>query len=103
GRVLHHPQQYDRYTNVEHGTNHEGSDDAEWQVPLGILRFLGRRGHRIKPNVSKEDDGPSGDDATESRGREGFPVAWMHQGSTHNQKNQDRTNLNRDHDVIRFG
>ena len=103
GRVLHHAEQHNRNADVEHRTDDQRSDDAEGQVALRVARLLGRGGDGIEADVSEENDSASGDDAAEAGRRERLPVAGVHQRAADDQENQDRADLDRDHDVIGFG
>ena len=54
--------------DVEHGADQERADDADRHVPLRILRLLGRRTHRVEPDVGEEHHRGTGHDPAPAEG-----------------------------------
>ncbi len=69
----------------------------------GFLGFFGGGGDRVEADVGEEDDGAAGDDAGESRGREGMPVRRAHQHAADHQEEHDGAELDGHHDVVGLG
>ncbi len=75
GGVLHHAEQHDGDADVKNGADDKRGDDAEGQILLRIAGLFRGGGDGIESDVGEEDDGSAGDDAAETRRREGMPVA----------------------------
>ena len=102
-RVLQHAKQHNGDANVEQRADNQRRNDANWQVALRIARLLGRGRDGIEADVREEHDRAARYDPTESGGREWPPITRIHQRSADHQENEDGANLDRHHDVVRFG
>jgi hypothetical protein len=62
------------YRDVKECADKQRNDDADGQVPLGILGFLGRGGHSVEADVREKYVGGAGSDSSETHGSKRVPI-----------------------------
>ena len=86
-----HAGEHHRHGDVDDRADDEAGDHGDGHVALRVLRFLGRRRHRVEADVGEEDDRRRARDAAEAVGREGHPVGRLDvEGADDAEEDQDR-------------
>ena len=88
------------HRDVEHGTDDEGGDDADGQVTLGVLGFLGGGAHRVEADVAEEHHRGRPHRPGPAVGEEGLPVRGLHVLDAHHDEEQDHDALDGHHEGV---
>ena len=120
---LDHAGEHGHHGDVEHGADQQGDDDADGDVPLGVLGLLGVGRYRIEADVGEEDDGCARHgadggtaavhharhpvteeaDAGPAEGGEGMPVGGVDEEGAHGDDEEDGGHLDGHHDPVEGG
>ncbi len=89
--------------DIEHGADDQRGDDADRQVALRVLAFLGGRRDGVEADVSEEDDGPTGQHARPTVGHKGMPVGRMNEADDGEDEDEDGDEFEAHHHIVGRG
>ncbi len=97
------PRQDRGHRDVENGADSEGGDDSDGQVALRVPRLLGGGGDGVEADVGEEHHRGRPHHAGPAIGRVGRPVGGLNVRIANPQEDQNREQLDEDHDRVEAG
>src|SRR6266851_6321146 len=98
----HESGQNHNYADIENRAHNQGGDDADGNVALRILAFLGGRGNGIEADVSEKNDRAAGENSRPPVGRERMPVGGVNETRCEGDEDKDGNNFQQDHYIVGF-
>src|SRR5471030_2072911 len=89
-----------RHDHIQHGAGGQRADDADRQVALGALDFLGGRGDGVEADEGEEHQRRRAQHAVDAEGHEGVPVGRLHVARADEDEQHHDAELDRHHDVV---
>ena len=94
----HHPGEYCRHSDIQHGADQQRGDDSDGQIALRVLGLLGGSRNCVEADVSEENVGRASADSRHSVRREGVPVRAPVAEIARNETQTDHKQNDRDFD-----